>query len=280
MISLYAYSYPGYDNLRECPLKGDYVLVKFGDTTRTTEQRMSEQGGAAEAFAKITVGTWPGCDKIKRDFEVHHVLKERGLDHKEGAGTEWFWIPGKTFSDAYEYLDQLVTEMEGHVVRKKVKLRALQQKALDDTLTAIENGTDVATVIANLCPRFGKTIWALMLFKQISEKYGNRIMLLPAYWLSVHSSFEGELEQFDDFQHMTIVDPRKIADADAAVDAAWAEGQDVIIPISLHGDISEWKRNNKWLRDIDSETFFMFADEGDFGTHGDRQIEKLDYILQ
>ena len=280
MISLYAYSYPGYDNLRECPLKGDYVLVKFGDTTRTAEQRMSEQGGAAEAFAKITVGSWPGCDKIKRDFEVHHVLKERGLDHWEGAGTEWFWIPGKTFADAYEYLDQLVTEMEGHVVRKKVKLRALQQKALDDTLTAIENGTDVATVIANLCPRFGKTIWALMLFKQISEKYGNRVMLLPAYWLSVHSSFEGELAEFDDFQHMTIVDPRKIADADAAVDRAWAEGQDVIIPISLHGDISEWKHNNKWLRDIDSETFFMFADEGDFGTHGDRQIEKLDYILQ
>jgi hypothetical protein len=280
MISLYAYSYPGYDNLSECPLKGDYVLVKFGDTTRTADLRMSEQGGAAEAFAKITVGTWPGCDRIKRDFEVHHVLKERGLDHKEGAGTEWFWIPGKTYSDAYEYLDQLVTEMEGHIVRKKVKLRTLQQKALDETMDAIDNGADVATVIANLCPRFGKTIWALMLFKQISEKYGNRIMLLPAYWLSVHSSFEGELEEFDDFQHMTIVDPRKIEDPDTAVDAAWAEGQDVIIPISLHGDLTEWKQKHSWLRDIDSETFFMFADEGDFGTHADAQIDKLDYILQ
>ncbi len=274
MINLYAYSYPGYDTI-----KPGYCLIKLGDSTREVNVRIDEQGGAAEAFAKIRVGAWPGCKKIKRDFEVHRVLTERGLHHKEGAGTEWFFIPGNDYAEAKAYIDELITDMEGNKVRKQVKLRKLQQKALDEAMEIIATGEADATVIANLCPRFGKTIWALMLFKQISEKYGNRIMLLPAYWLSVHSSFEDELDVFDDFLHMTVVDPNRIEDPDAAIDKAWDNGQDVIIPISLHGEISEWKQKHSWLRDIDSETFFMFADEGDFGTHADNQVVKLDYIL-
>ena len=81
---------------------------------------------------------------------------------------------------------------------------------------------------------------------------------------------------------MTYLDPRKFDSsekADAALDAAWENGQDVIIPISLHGDYDEWTTKHEWLRNIDSETFFMFADEGDFGTHADNQVKKLEYIL-
>lgn len=276
MINLYAYSYPGAVN--KFKSKG-FILTKVGDSHRDVDVRIGEQGGAAEYEAKIRIGSWPGCKKIKRDFDVHRVLIERGLHHKDGAGTEWFKIPGKSIEEANTYLDALVTSMEGKRVRRQVMLRKLQQKALDDALAIIATGEGDATVIANLCPRFGKTIWALMLFKRVSEIYGNRIMLLPAYWLSVHTSFENELDRFEDFLDMTVVDPSKISDPDAACWKALKNNQNVIIPVSLHGDLAQWKHKHKWIRDIDSETFFMFADEGDFGTHADNQVLKLEYIL-
>ena len=71
MVNLYAYTYPNYENV-----KPGYILTKCGDSIRDVDIRMNEQGGAAEAFAKVIVGSWPGLQKIQRDYEVHDVLKK------------------------------------------------------------------------------------------------------------------------------------------------------------------------------------------------------------
>ena len=273
MINLYAYTYPKYE--KEKP---GYVLTKVGDSIRDVEVRMNEQGGASEAFKKIHVGAWNNLKEIKRDHDVHKVLTKSGFHHKDGAGTEWFFIPGKTTQEAYEYIDELVAKFEGKRIRNKVKLRKLQQKALDEAMDIIAKGVNVATVIANLCPRFGKTIWALMLFNAISEKYGNRVMLLPAYWLSVHSSFIDELDQFDDFLDIALIDPSSEG-AELATINALDNNQRVIIPISLHGEFDEWTQKNEWISKINNDDIFVFADEGDFGTHAENQVKKLEYLL-
>lgn len=267
MINLYAYTYPSAIKLFD-----DYVLTKVGDSIRDVEVRMNEQGGAAEYESKVHVGAWNNLQVIQRDYDVHKVLTKEGLHHTDGKGTEWFKIPGKTTQEAYAYIDALVAQFEGKRVRNKVKLRKLQQKALDEAMAIIDNGGDVATIIANLCPRFGKTIWALMLFNAISEKYGNRVMLLPAYWLSVHSSFVDELEQFDDFLDIALVQ-----DEISAVHAL-DNNQRIIIPISLHGDYNEWKDKHQWIANINNDDIFVFADEGDFGTHADNQVKKMEFL--
>lgn len=273
MINLYAYTYPS--AMTKIP---DYVLVKVGDSIRDVEVRMNEQGGAAEYEAKINVGAWNNLQVIQRDYDVHKVLIKEGLHHTDGKGTEWFKIPGKTVEDAFEYIDDLVEQFEGKRVRNSVKLRKLQQKALDKAMSIIDRSGDIATVIANLCPRFGKTIWALMLFNAISAKYGNRVMLLPAYWLSVHSSFVDELDQFDDFLDIALIDPNKEG-AETAAAHALDNGQRIIIPVSLHGDFDEWSVKHNWIAQINNDNIFMFADEGDFGTHADNQVKKLDFLL-
>jgi hypothetical protein len=159
-----------------------------------------------------------------------------------------------------------------------VVLRDLQKKALEEALGIIESGEASATVIANLCPRFGKTIWALMLFNAISEKYGNKVMLLPAYWLSVHSSFSDELDKFDDFLDIALIDPAE-DNAETQAANALANGQRIVIPVSLHGDLEEWQEKNAWIAKTDNDNIFMFADEGDFGTHAENQVRKLDYLI-
>jgi len=275
MINLYAYTYPS----AAAKFQG-FVLTKVGDSHRDVNVRMNEQGAAAEYEKKIKVGSWPNLQKIQRDYDVHEILKARGLTHNnEGAGTEWFKIPGKTVDDVFKYIDAIVTGLEGKRIRKSVKLREVQQKTLAQAMAIIESvDSNAASLVANLCPRFGKTIWALSLFNEINKKYGNRVMLLPAYWLSVHSSFINELDAYEDFSDMVQIDtddPEAASKAAEALDA----GLRIVVPISLHGDFSAWCDKHEWLTDIELDDIFMFADEGDFGTHTENQVKKLEFLF-
>jgi hypothetical protein len=280
MINLYCYSYPA--AIKEFKKSG-YILAKVGDSHRSTDVRISEQGGAAEWQGKIKIGEWTNCKKIQRDFEIHNILRVRGLWHKkDNAGTEWFKIPAKTTTEAFEYLDNVIADLEGDRVRKPVILRDQQSKTLDQAMSIIEqsakSGSDSSNIIANLCPRFGKTIWALMLFNRISERYGNRVMLLPAYWLSAHTSFINELTEYSNFldiREINADDPESYYD----VGQYLSSGKRVVIPISLHGDLEEWKAKHHWISTIPNEEIFNFADEGDFGTHTENQVAKLKFLF-
>ena len=275
MINLYCYSYPG--AMKKFADQG-YMLVKIGDSHREADVRIKEQGGAAEYEAKIKISEWNNLTKIDRDYRIHEVLTERGLWHRDGQGTEWFKIPATNAAEVRDYVDQLITYLEGERVRPPVKLRKIQQHSLDRAMDIIANCDDTANIIANLCPRFGKTIWALMLFNQVTEKYGNKVMLLPAYWLSVHSSFIDELDAYKDFDDIRYVD----IDEPEAYNSARTylkEGQRIIVPISLHGDVDEWKAKHQWIANIPNNEIFMFADEGDFGTHTENQVAKLQFLF-
>lgn len=240
---------------------------------------MNEQGGAAENEAKIKVGSWPNCKKIERDYVLHDVLKNKGLYHYgEHKGTEWFKIPGATVEEAFAFLDSEIAALEGEKVRQKVVLRQVQERALDQAMQYIESAEASASLIANLCPRFGKTIWALSLFNRITAKYGNRVMLLPAYWLSVHSSFISELDRFSDFSDIVQINTDD-EDAGQVAAAALENGQRIVVPISLHGSLEDWGPKHEWVAAIDINDIFMFADEGDFGTHTENQRAKLDFLF-
>lgn len=277
MINLYAYSYPA--AMREFADEG-YTLIKLGDSHRDTDVRIAEQGGAAEWQGKVKIAEWVGLKKIERDFVIHRILTERGLWHKEdNAGTEWFKIPAKNAAEVYRYIDKIVTDLEGKRVRKPVKLRPLQQRQLDKALELIDNGKASAELIANLCPRFGKTVWAIKLFDEISKKYGNRVMLVPAYWLSVHTSFIDELDKYTDFSDIRVVDPSE----PEAYLSAWdyiQRGERILIPVSLHGNLTEWCNKHYWISTIPNNEIYVFADEGDFGTHTDNQQAKLEFLFK
>lgn len=273
MINLYAYTYP-----HATKLFPGYIVTKVGDTHRDPDVRMDEQGGAAELEEKIKIGRWLNLQKIQRDHDVHKILEKQGLRFKRGSGTEWFRIPANSIDDVRNYIDQVVTKLEGKKIRRSVTLRDVQKKNLDKAMEYIEKSENVSSIIANLCPRFGKTIWALSLFNRISEKYGNKVMLLPAYWLSVHSSFVKELDSYDDFSDIALIDTADENANDAALEALDA-GYRIVVPISLHGDLEPWKIKHKWIADIPNETCFVFADEGDFGTHTENQIAKLNFLF-
>ena len=272
---MYAFTYP---SAVQKYIKDGYILGKVGDSKRDTDIRINEQGGSAEYEEKINIFSWNDLKNIKRDYQVHRVLTKRGLHHKDGKGTEWFKIPGKSIEEAKQYLDDIITGLENRKVRKNVKLRDLQQRKLDQAMAIIDRCEDTASILANLCPRFGKTIWALSLFNQVSAKYGNRVMLLPAYWLSVHSSFINELDEYADFTDIGEIDVND-PNAEQMAKDYLTQGMRIVVPMSLHGDLAEWQTKHSWLAEIANNDIFMFADEGDFGTHTENQVAKLKYIF-
>jgi len=280
MINMYCFTYKGAIDKH---LHEGYILVKIGDSHRDVDIRMNEQGTSAEYEAMIKVGRWNNLKKIDRDYRVHEVLTKRGLHSTAGKGTEWFKIPAANLTEVFHYIDKVISALEGTKVRASVKLRSMQKRVLTQTNSIIskrfKQGHHSASIVANLCPRFGKTIWALEQFNQLTEKYGNKVMLLPAYWLSVHTSFIDELDRYREFNDICHID---IDSPDAAHDAmaALAQGQRIIVPISLHGDVVSWIKKHEWIRTfVPLGTIFNFADEGDFGTHTDSQVEKLDYLF-
>lgn len=278
MINLYAYTYPS----ARTKIPG-YILTKVGDTHRAVQTRLNEQGGAAEYEYKHLIGQWNDLNNIKRDYDIHYILEKKGLKHTEGNGTEWFKIPGENDKDVFEYIDKIVSDLENRTVRKAVTLRVLQEKKMKETVDIIEeaakNGKNVATVIANLCPRFGKTIWALSLFNEISKRWKNRTMLLPVYWLSSQTSFKNEISQFSDFLDIEILNGNDPLAADKYWNFISDPKKRVVILFSLHGNFDSWVKKYGWISGIPLDDIFSFIDEGDFGTHTSEQHKKLSFIF-
>jgi len=265
-------------------IKRNGIWVKLGDSIREPYIRIAEQGDANEPEAKKIMKTWKNVTTIKRDYVVHAILKERGLRREEdftGKGREWFCIPVKTQKEAVKYMDDLFNEIGGEGSSlKDVTLRTLQESKLYEALQIIaeHKSNDIVNIVANLCPRFGKTIWALSLFNEISKIYGNRIMMLPAYWLSVHKSFKDEINKYRDFIDIIIIDAGD-ENAESDINNALKSGRRVVIELSLHGKIDGWIKKYGHLKVLNNDDIYVFSDEADFGSHNDKQINKLQHIF-
>lgn len=275
-INMYAYSYKA--AIEEFADDG-YMLMKVGDSHRDVDIRMAEQGRAAEWQGKVKLGKWDGLTKIDRDYRVHEILTRKGHWYKEdGEGNEWFKLPATSQAEAFAYIDTIITDLEGHKVRPAVKLRKLQEETLIKAMQYIADAGVSPSILASLCPRFGKTLWALTLYNRIHATYGNKVMLLPAYWLSSHTSFANDLDSYNDFLNMRAIDIND-PNAESTAKKHMKNGHQIVIPISLHGDLSDWKKKHAWISKIPNDEIFTFADEGDFGTHTPNQVEKLSFIF-
>lgn len=297
----------GFTTLNDLLLYPDFFRVKVGDTRGSGHKRTKQQqtGISSKQIIINPKGDlndrswdWSGLMKIKGDGDLHtHKALSRYRLPADESGDEWFSFPlpdilkganvliEEKIRYIWKLLDDVIADLEGRRVRKPVKWRKTQRDRLDRAMQYIGEGKTEG--IAFLCPRFGKTLWALGLFNRLTEIYGNRVMLVPVYWLSVHTSFEDEIGAYADFQDIVYIDDKDDA-AEAIACAALQAGKRILIAISLHGkmadgkteeEMSNWVKRNRWIRSIPDADKFMFADEGDWGTHTDNQIKKLNFLF-
>ena len=148
----------------------------------------------------------------------------------------------------------------------KLMLSEWQFEDLIETISAIQHGhaqrTSVEikvkfdrknkafTVLAELCPRYGKTIWAAT----VAEQLGYKVTVVASYVLTSFYSFIKEFDWYEQFRHFVLVDS-KSSNYKAQVMSAVKSGKQVILFVSMcngekRGERRQTCRQTRESRDV------------------------------
>jgi hypothetical protein len=141
-----------------------------------------------------------------------------------------------------------------------------QYDAAENILTAIAEGKQ--TVIAELCARFGKTIWSGALVRETNRP----LTVVASYVLTSFASFEKDLTSFEQFRDLVLIDTAN-DDYQEVVDAALLQNKQVVAFLSMCvGSNRQKKIDFLFGRDADR---LVIIDEADFGVHQVKQSRPL-----
>jgi len=141
-----------------------------------------------------------------------------------------------------------------------------QYTAAENVLTARRKGK--RTIVAELCARFGKTIWSGVLVRETRVP----LTIVASYVLTSFVSFKKDLSGFEQFRDLILVDAAD-KDYEEQVDDGLAAGVQVVVFLSM---CSGGKRQRKidFLFGQDVKRL-VIIDEADFGVHRAGQSQPL-----
>ena len=141
-----------------------------------------------------------------------------------------------------------------------------QYSAAENVIEAI-NGSK-RTIVAELCARFGKTIWSGSLVRETNAQ----LTIIASYVLTSFASFEKDLSSFEQFKDLVVIDTAN-EDYQQVVDAAIDQGKQVVAFLSMCSGSNRQKKID-YLFNI-NVTRLVVIDEADFGVHRANQSTPL-----
>ena len=147
-----------------------------------------------------------------------------------------------------------------------VGLAAWQARTAEQIISDITVGR--RTIIAELCARFGKTIWSGTLIRETNAQ----LTVVVSYVLTSFASFEKDLSGFEQFKDFVLIDTAD-EEYQEVVSAALSQGKQVVAFLSM---CVGTKRQEK----IDflfgqTQNRLVIVDEADFGVHRAGQAKPL-----
>lgn len=147
--------------------------TKIGYTAKkSVEDRIKEQSHTVDAKVKLlwrgNARYQDGSDETFTDHEFHDYLtSKRHIERK--PNTEWFHIDGDTSHQYfYKFADRDYSDIQGSSEGTQYQLRQEQKAAIDKAMAYfIRNGTG-SEFLWNAKPRFGKTLSAYDLARQMN----------------------------------------------------------------------------------------------------------------
>lgn len=147
--------------------------TKIGYTAKqSVEDRIKEQSHTVDAKVELlwrgNARYQDGSDETFTDHEFHDYLtSKRHIERK--PNTEWFHIDGDTSHQYfYKFADRDYSDIQGNSEGTQYQLRQEQKAAIDKTMAYfIRNGTG-SEFLWNAKPRFGKTLSAYDLARQMN----------------------------------------------------------------------------------------------------------------
>jgi len=141
-----------------------------------------------------------------------------------------------------------------------------QYDAAENVLNAYNEGR--STVVAELCARFGKTIWSGAIIRETDSA----LTIVASYVLTSFASFKKDLSSFEQFRNLVLVDAGEEGWEDT-VENGLAEEKQVVVFLSM---CAGERRQNKidFLFGV-NEPRLVIIDEADFGVHQANQSRPL-----
>jgi hypothetical protein len=141
-----------------------------------------------------------------------------------------------------------------------------QYTAAENVISAIAEGK--RTILAELCARFGKTIWAGALIRETNAQ----LTIVASYVLTSFSSFKKDLTSFEQFRDLVLIEAGDEG-WEESVQKAISNGSQVVVFLSM---CSGSNRRSKidFLFDVNINKL-VIIDEADFGVHQIKQSAPL-----
>jgi hypothetical protein len=200
-------------------------------------------------------------NKFRKGSHIDDLIREACLGYPGTQGREFHALHFDTVSTKINaYLHRMGTPPP------PAKLTSWQAHTAQQVLSHVAQGR--RTIMAELCARFGKTIWGGVLTRETNAD----LTVVVSYVLTSFASFEKEFVSFSQFADFVCVDTAE-PEYQTVIDRALAQGRQVVAFLSM---CSGSRRQQKidYLFGLDTSRLILI-DEADFGVHRAGQARPL-----
>lgn len=200
-------------------------------------------------------------NKFRKGSHIDDLIREACLGHLGIQGREFHAL---SFDDTNTKIDRYLHKMG--TPPPVVGLTAWQARSAERVIAEITAGK--RTIMAELCARFGKTIWGGVLTRETNTN----LTVVVSYVLTSFASFEKEFVSFKQFADFVTVDTSD-SDYQERIDQALAENKQVVAFLSMCVG-SKRQQKIDYLFGLDTNRLVLI-DEADFGVHKAGQAKPL-----
>lgn len=164
--------------------------LKIGDTEQGIDKRIKQQTHTADVRFELEwkdIAMYRDDCTYFRDYDFHDYLTEyKGIERNDH--TEWFRIDGMALRQYFEEFTSRNYSQKG--LHYSYKLRNEQQEAVGKTMAYLKENNNEGKFLWNAKPRFGKTLTAYDLIKQMKAKHVLIVTNRPSIANSWYDDFE------------------------------------------------------------------------------------------
>ena len=237
------------------------VRKRIKDSVGVRKDKINDGSIELVAFWDVTDLAKTQCpDRLKQHGRVDDYIREQ-IGFRKGTTGEIHTLSAVEM--AYK-VNELLKK-----VGQSLPVAGLSQNqytAAENVIEAISEGK--RTIVAELCARFGKTIWSGALIRET----GAELTIVASYVLTSFASFKKDLSSFEQFRDFVLIDSGE-TDWEVKIQQARDKGKQAIVFLSM---CAGGRRQDK----IDtlfghSMNKLMIIDEADFGVHQPKQSRPL-----
>ena len=235
------------------------VLKRIKDSVGVRKDKIKDGTIELVSIWDVTELAQKNCpDRLKQHGRVDDYIREQ-IGFRKGTTGEVHTLDATVMAyKVNEYLKKVGQSLP------VAGLSQWQADATENVLEAVANGSRI--IMAELCARFGKTIWS----GALAVESGAKVTIVASYVLTSFASFAKDLNQFDQFRDMEIVDSGD-DNYQKQIKDALKEGKQVVVFLSMC-DGSLRQDRIDFIFSLKGNRL-VFIDEADFGAHTDKQAD-------